>query len=631
LRQDLTNDASGSGASLVSMEGGPSVEDAVLDRVIRVTSIAAIKAYSAPVGYVFSLNAGGRSGVFDVIAGDFSTELAADTLNGVYVGLSDNPTATTKVAKRRFEDFASVKWFGAVGDNVSDDTAAIQAAVVYGQATGYSVYLPAGRYSIGKIDVGVSRGLINPLVLRGDGRRNTLIKANAAVANLFVYAGDQGGQSSNYNEIHDLQMSGNGIAGCAVFSLSAPHFLMSGVVATGFTEFGLFNLQYSWSCMFVGCRVFSNTGYGGRLSGECHGSSFDGVFIFGNDKWGLILENSRCNSFHGGGIEANLKGGIYASGMRSLSFFGVYFEGNGTVGDTFEHTNGSLSPVTFKTNLLLNGSSGYSKKELAAAYPCEVVYIASASRQDADEAISLVTVVACQGLTVTDVTIPAVSDGSGGFKKFSAVELYYSQNNSIIQDVKVDHAIGYEYPIKTVVGDGVYTGGGNIPVVQSGEQFNLIPDWADLIALTSPAGGPALTATDAGKTTKGKKLYKITAASTGGITKALGVRLDLSLAENSYLHGQGVYSSMLGKTFGNCTMSAYIRSYGGSTASHNGLSSSLRDQDDYGIGRSGVLTLPDSGFVEFGVMLGGITDVVTDYAELYLIAGTVLGASIKNL
>jgi hypothetical protein len=39
-RQDLANDASGSGASLVSMEGGPTVEVAVLDRVIRVTSTA---------------------------------------------------------------------------------------------------------------------------------------------------------------------------------------------------------------------------------------------------------------------------------------------------------------------------------------------------------------------------------------------------------------------------------------------------------------------------------------------------------------------------------------------------------------------------------------------------------------
>ena len=96
----------------------------VSNRVIRATSIAAMEAYSAPVGYVFSLNAGGRSGVFDVIAGDFSTELAADTLNGVYVGLADDPTASTKVAKRRLVSSIIPEFWGAVGNGVADDTAA---------------------------------------------------------------------------------------------------------------------------------------------------------------------------------------------------------------------------------------------------------------------------------------------------------------------------------------------------------------------------------------------------------------------------------------------------------------------------------------------------------------------------
>jgi len=126
----LASENAGEGAALVSMEGGPSVEVAVLDRVIRVTSIAAMEAYSAPVGYVFSLNAGGRSGVFDVIAGDFSTELAADTLNGIYIGLSDDPTANTKVLKRRLNHgFVSPKMFGAEFDLTTIDTPAIQAAI----------------------------------------------------------------------------------------------------------------------------------------------------------------------------------------------------------------------------------------------------------------------------------------------------------------------------------------------------------------------------------------------------------------------------------------------------------------------------------------------------------------------
>jgi len=120
IREQLISEVAGEGAALVSMESGPSVEVAVLDRVIRVTSISAMEAYSAPVGYVFSLNAGGRSGTFDVVSGDFSTELAADTLNGVYVGLADNPTATSKVARRRHGGEISSLHFGF--DNQADST-----------------------------------------------------------------------------------------------------------------------------------------------------------------------------------------------------------------------------------------------------------------------------------------------------------------------------------------------------------------------------------------------------------------------------------------------------------------------------------------------------------------------------
>ena len=98
---------------------------------IVVTSIAQMQAYAVPAGRSFSLNAGGRSGVFDVIAGDFSAELVADTLNGIYVGLADNPTASSKVAKRRFSGLTP-GMFGAYEDGSSDDTAPLKAMFAAG-------------------------------------------------------------------------------------------------------------------------------------------------------------------------------------------------------------------------------------------------------------------------------------------------------------------------------------------------------------------------------------------------------------------------------------------------------------------------------------------------------------------
>ena len=132
--------------NLESLETGlsESVDSLIGDRVIRVTSIAAMKAYSVPAGYVFSLNDGGRSGTFDVIAGDFSAELAADTENGIYIGLADDPTATTKVAKRRITDRIYLAWFGVNdGDNINTAYSAARALCILEKR---DLQLPAGDF-----------------------------------------------------------------------------------------------------------------------------------------------------------------------------------------------------------------------------------------------------------------------------------------------------------------------------------------------------------------------------------------------------------------------------------------------------------------------------------------------------
>ena len=118
------------------------VPNAISEIVLRAESISEIQASSASVGNVFSLNAGGRSGIFDVVSGNFSSELSADTQNGLYIALADDPSATSKVARRRYSGPVNIEWFGAVGDNSTNNTTAIQAAL----DNASFIFVPEGKF-----------------------------------------------------------------------------------------------------------------------------------------------------------------------------------------------------------------------------------------------------------------------------------------------------------------------------------------------------------------------------------------------------------------------------------------------------------------------------------------------------
>jgi hypothetical protein len=129
LRAQLISEGAGQGASLVSMNGGPTVESAVtaaevaiLNRVIRVASRTEMKAYDVPAGYQFSLEEGGRSGIFVVKTGS----PPIDPQEGVNVVLNNG-----NYAMRLYNGIINVEWFGAVGNGILDNAIPLQAAADY--------------------------------------------------------------------------------------------------------------------------------------------------------------------------------------------------------------------------------------------------------------------------------------------------------------------------------------------------------------------------------------------------------------------------------------------------------------------------------------------------------------------
>ena len=118
--------------------------------------------------------------------------------------------ATQRTALAKLRDTVSVKDFGAVGDGVADDTAAIQAAIVYAQSViglqiGMEVFLPTGTYLISSKII-----LPNRVGLRGANGRGTVIKPHSSFADSYMFHASNGTSSMFGSYLSDMYIDARG-------------------------------------------------------------------------------------------------------------------------------------------------------------------------------------------------------------------------------------------------------------------------------------------------------------------------------------------------------------------------------------------------------------------------------------
>jgi hypothetical protein len=187
----------------------------------------------------------------------------------------------------------SVLDFGAVGDGVTDDTAAIQAALNQAKTTRQSVYIPAGKYSITQI------ALPSGIEVYGDGIGGygslstsypydaTLLFQNVGVnddAIVFDCPFQSGQWRYFHSYVHDFVLLklgttdtiGNGISARQVGldrTVDANHVLINGVtvferlLVRGFPENGIYFRRGAVPLYCNELDFIFNKGYGLRLDG----------------------------------------------------------------------------------------------------------------------------------------------------------------------------------------------------------------------------------------------------------------------------------------------------------------------------------------------------------------------------
>jgi hypothetical protein len=278
--------------------------------------------------------------------------------------------ATARTVQSKLRDTVSVKDFGAVGDGVADDTAAIQAAI--SGSSGRSIYFPKGTYCV----TGISYTFLQNQHWFGDGPRSSILK----------YVGADGGDLAflsgyAYSSIRHIGFDGNNLARHglkiyddtgAVAGVSIDNVLEDIIVynCTKTNGYALaFDALTAWQVSDIVVRDFATE------------NCYNGIFLDKPQTIRIAFENVTLRAMTGGvgvtlnGTQTNFFYNIHITGTTSIDWLikstadgsSFYLDGyyRETTQPVFKFENGATGHVGYfdirNVNILWSGTNAATK------------------------------------------------------------------------------------------------------------------------------------------------------------------------------------------------------------------------------------------------------------------------------
>ncbi len=245
---------------------------------------------------------------------------ALGTVDASNVSYNEGGTGAVNTSvQSKLQETVSVKDFGAVGDGVTDDTAAIQSAINNAVSSGVlRIYFPKGNYRTVN-PVGPLTEAFN-LTFYGDGLQVSIITAdhlngpavtfNRSQSGMFdmsVHASatrKAGAAGSGSTANSGIYMEADDVAGKAIAQMQFHRVRVLDHPANGFVQVGLNQLS-----QFNGCLAQDNGGHGyvfdsGTLSGRTNTSyvglvTMDTCWSVGNTGHGIVIGNPSDGAWYG--------------------------------------------------------------------------------------------------------------------------------------------------------------------------------------------------------------------------------------------------------------------------------------------------------------------------------------------
>lgn len=183
--------------------------DSVSNRHVRITGTATITSFGTATSglqrvlrFTTALTLTHNATSLILPGGATLTTAANDTAE--FVSLGSGNWLCTNYSRARLTDVVNVRDWGAVGDNSTDDTAAINAAIAYAQASLSQrvIYFPRGTYLI---SASLTAVLGNNWHFIGDGRGSSIIRSTA---DDDIITADVRAFSSSFGSIQRLRLQG---------------------------------------------------------------------------------------------------------------------------------------------------------------------------------------------------------------------------------------------------------------------------------------------------------------------------------------------------------------------------------------------------------------------------------------
>ena len=284
---------------------------------------------------------------------------------GIFSSFRDWDFSILEKVKNEFEERGvNVKWFGAKGDGVTDDTLSIQSAI----NTGLSVFLPPGKYNVKELN-GFASGQIIQGISKveswgGENKQNITLLNGIGSADNYVIKNNVWGDGilPNAITVKNLSIEGskktNGI-------LVGNSSTIEGVKITNCIN-GLSNIKVSnvMNCQINGCtngvmnatdsKITNNFIYYNEV-GINFDNSNDNSIVNNKIEWngiGISLTKAVFNLISNNIIDRNTTYGIYTANATNTTISGNQFERNLT---NHLYLHGSLFNIS--TNSLFRKNS----------------------------------------------------------------------------------------------------------------------------------------------------------------------------------------------------------------------------------------------------------------------------------